>query len=418
MRILSVNTSERTGGAAIAARRLMNALCRIGQEAHMLVRDKETADEKVSELPHTPLLRAKFIAERLGIWWENRFSRQGLFDVDTATHGTDITRLPVFRQADVIHLHWINQGMLSLADLRRILQSGKPVVWTMHDMWPCTGICHHSRECERWLTGCGHCPALLHGREDDLSHRRFLKKEEVYKTARMSFVGCSDWLSNIARRAPLLKGHDIYSIPNALNTHHYAPRDGQAARHRLGLPADKDLLLFVSHKATNPFKGIQFLREALARLCKQQPAMKERLHLVIVGRESTTLRETFAVPAATYEYVSDEHTMRDFYCAATLLMMPTLQDNLPNTIVEGMACGLPCVGFNVGGLPQLIDHHENGYLARLKNVADLAQGIAESVEAGVRERYSQSARAKALALFSEEAVARKYLEVYEHALAR
>ena len=147
MRVLIINTSERIGGAAIAASRLMESLKNNGIKAKMLVRDKQTDQISVVRLKSNWLQVWKFMWERIVIWSANRFRRYHLFDVDIANTGTDITSLPEFRQADVIHLHWINQGMLSLNDIRKILTSGKPVVWTMHDMWPCTGICHYAREC-------------------------------------------------------------------------------------------------------------------------------------------------------------------------------------------------------------------------------------------------------------------------------
>ena len=147
MRVLIINTSERIGGAAIAASRLMESLKNNGIKAKMLVRDKQTDQISVVRLKSNWLQVWKFMWERIVIWSANRFRRYHLFDVDIANTGTDITSLPEFRQADVIHLHWINQGMLSLNDIRKILTSGKPVVWTMHDMWPCTGICHYARGC-------------------------------------------------------------------------------------------------------------------------------------------------------------------------------------------------------------------------------------------------------------------------------
>ena len=147
MNILIVNTSERQGGAAIAAHRLMDALQQLGHGVEMLVRDKHTDRCEVQSLPSDWRRKWHFLWERAVIWMYNRFRRQNLFAVDIANAGTDITQLRAFRKADVIHLHWVNQGMLSLANLRKILCSGKTVVWTMHDMWPCTSICHHAREC-------------------------------------------------------------------------------------------------------------------------------------------------------------------------------------------------------------------------------------------------------------------------------
>lgn len=137
MNVLLVNTSERTGGAAIAASRLMHALNRHGVNARMIVRQKRGFP---------------FYWERMVIWLHNRLSRRMLWYVDIANAGTDITLLPAFREADVIHLHWVNQGFLSLEVIDRILHSGKRIVWTMHDQWPYTAICHHSRDCRRFQT--------------------------------------------------------------------------------------------------------------------------------------------------------------------------------------------------------------------------------------------------------------------------
>ena len=155
MRILIINTSEKMGGPAVAASRLMESLKNNGIKAKMLVRDKQTDQISVVGLNRSWLQVWKFMWERLVIWSANRFHRNHMFDVDIANTGTDITSLPEFRQADVIHLHWVNQGMLSLKDIRKILSSGKPVVWTMHDMWPCTGICHYARECTKYRKEAG-----------------------------------------------------------------------------------------------------------------------------------------------------------------------------------------------------------------------------------------------------------------------
>ena len=163
MRVLIINTSERTGGAAVAANRLMEALNNNGVKAKMLVRDKDTTNLTVCALPQTWRLNWHFLWERLCIWFHLRLKRDHLFDIDIANCGTDITNLPEFKEADVIHLHWINQGMLSLKDIRKILQSGKRVVWTMHDIWPATAICHLTMDCRHFETQCQNCRLLPGG---------------------------------------------------------------------------------------------------------------------------------------------------------------------------------------------------------------------------------------------------------------
>ena len=413
MRVLLVNTSEHTGGASIAAKRLMKALNCNGVEAEMLVRDRLSTHPCIHALPRSPLLKLKFIMERAEIFLANRLSKQNLFAIDHASHGSDITHLPEFQRADIIHLHWVNQAMLSLKDVRKIIRSGKPVVWTLHDMWPCTGVCHQADTCEGWLNGCGHCPLLRGNSANDLSHRTYVRKQRLFQEGPVTLVACSNWLAEIARRAPILEGQQVVSIPNPIDTKYFHPQDKQAARRRLGLPLDKHILLFVAYKATDKNKGIDYLTEAIRIISQRNPQLAEQLCVVPVGHEAESLRHSFACEACPHDYVTHQETMLDLYNAADLLMMPTLMDNLPNTIVEAMACGVPCVGSDVGGLPQMITPGTDGYLARLRDADDFAHGIEQLL---LHEDYAQmaaAARHKAVNAYSEEAVARKYIEIYE-----
>ena len=231
MRVLIINTSERIGGAAVAASRLMESLKNNGIKAKMLVRDKQTNQISVVRLERNWLTVWKFMWERIVIWKANHFRKNNLFAVDIANTGTDITTLPEFTQADIIHLHWINQGMLSLKDIHRILESGKPVVWTMHDMWPSTGICHHARECTHYQQECHHCQFLYTGGgKKDLSTRIFNKKKALYQQAPITFVTCSHWLEERAKSSALLRNQTVISIPNPINTHLIKPRNKKEAR--------------------------------------------------------------------------------------------------------------------------------------------------------------------------------------------
>ena len=259
MRVLLINTSERIGGAAIAASRLMESLKNHGIKAKLLVRDKQTDQISVVSLDHNWRMVWKFVWERIVIWSANRFNKKNIFAVDIANTGTDITSLPEFQQADVIHLHWINQGMLSLKNIEKILASGKPVVWTMHDMWPCTGICHHARECTHYQQECHNCP-FIHGGggKRDLSYRIFHKKQALYRNRHINFVTCSRWLEERARTSALFCGHAVTCIPNPINTNLFKPRNRQEARSRCLLPQDKKLMLFGSVKISDKGKGIDY----------------------------------------------------------------------------------------------------------------------------------------------------------------
>ncbi len=412
MRVLIINTSERIGGAAIAASRLMEALKNNGIKTKMLVRSKQTDQISVVGLKKSWWRMWQFLWERLVIWKANRFKRNNLFAVDIANTGTDIIHLPEFTQADVIHLHWINQAMLSLDDIRRIIESGKPIVWTLHDMWPFTGICHYAGDCDNYTTGCHHCPQLYKGGKKDLSYRVFEKKKKLFEGARITFVACSRWLEAQAKRSELIKGQPITSIPNAINTNLFRPCDKQQARDKYLLPHDRKLLLFGSVKATDKRKGIDFLVSACHSLAAVHPEFGKELGVVVLGRQAEQYTNLFPFPIYPMNYVGTEKELVDIYNAVDLYVTPSLQDNLPNTIVEAMACGVPCVGFNVGGIPQMIDHLHNGYVAEYKSAEDLANGIRWTLTEGEYGSLSEAARRKAVSDYSESAISKRYIDIY------
>ena len=412
MRVLIINTSERIGGAAIAANRLMDALKRNGVKAKMLVRDKQTDRLTVLTTGSNWLHTIRFLWERLCIFIANLFSRKNLFRVDIANTGTDITQLSDFQQADVIHLHWVNQGFLSLADINKVIHSGKPIVITMHDQWYFTGICHYSGHCEKYKELCQHCELMRSNLFGDLAKQVFQRKEKIYSDARLTFVGCSQWIANLAKQSKLTQGHKVVSIPNAINTDLFRPQDKQQARQLFNLPQDKHLLLFGCQRITDERKGFRYLVEALQLIKGENPDFAQGTELVVVGGEAENIRSQVPFNIFPVKYVSDPQKMVMLYNAVDIYVTPSLQDNLPNTIMEAMACGIPCVGFNVGGIPEMIDHQKDGYVANYKDAQDFAEGILWTLNNDY-ETLSRQARNKVMVTYSENAVARKYLEVYE-----
>lgn len=413
MRVLLVNTSEHTGGAAIAASRLRDALGNNGVKATMLVGHKDSELITVADPHEERRLRYNFIGERLAILRANRFHKYRLFETDAASYGIDITGLREFREADIIHLHWINQGFLSLSGIRRILASGKPVVWTLHDMWPFTGICHYAGDCDKYKDSCGRCPKLWGGGSSrDLSHRVYLKKKELYAHSHLTFVACSEWLASVARESTLMEGKEIRVIPNPINTRLFAPAAKGAARSRLALPQSKILLLFTAFRVTSKIKGIDYLVEAVTKLAKEHPDIVSNMSVVAVGKDSETLRSLLPVKVYPMGYVESESRMRDIYNACNLLLMPTLQDNLPNTVMEAMASGVPCVAFGVGGIPEMIDHLKSGYIAAPRDAADFAAGIIYSLRPDIYPTLSSGARAKVTSSYSDSVIARRFSDLY------
>lgn len=419
MRVLIVNTSERTGGAAVAANRLMEALNNNGVKAKMLVRDKETDDLTVADVGGGPLPRWHFLWERWCIFCRLHFSRKHLFEIDIANAGNDITRLREFKEADVVHLHWINQGMLSLRGIRKILESGKPVVWTMHDMWPATAICHLTFDCRKYSQGCSRCPLLPRGSVfGDLARKVWRRKMKIISThSSLIFVACSRWLASSARRSKLLESKKITSIPNPIDTRTFAPGDKEEARRVLGLPAGMRLVLFVAQRVSNANKGISYLIDACRMMVERNPALAGNLGVVMLGGCGDELADKFGIPAYSLGYCTDTSRIVAAYRAVDLFVTPSLSENLPNTIMEAMACGVPCVGFNTGGIPEMIDHHKNGYVAAYKDADDLARGMEWVLAEADYGMLSANAVHKVAVSYSQQSVALKYIEVYNQAIA-
>ena len=407
-----VNTSERTGGAAIAAGRLTEALKSHGIKAKMLVRDKQTDRISTVALGGGWKQVRKFVWERVVIWINSHFRRERLFSVDIANTGNDITRLPEFKEADLIHLHWINQGMLSLKVIRKILASGKPIVWTMHDMWPCTGICHHARTCTAFHSECGACPMIYSQKRKDLSTRIFRQKQRLYASGGIHFVTCSHWLEGMAKQSALLANQPVSVIPNPISTTLFHPMKQTEARQKLALPTEGKLILFGSVKLTDKRKGIDYMVEACRLLAKQHPALKEQLALVAVGMHAAELQPLVPFKVHNMGYVKEEHQLVEIYNAADLYVIPSLDENLPNTIMEAMACGTPCVGFPTGGIPEMIDHLKNGYLTKEHSAEQLAEGIYTLLTTPAYESLSHEAVAKVNACYSERSVANQYGQLY------
>ena len=418
MRVLILNTSEKTGGAAVAANRLMDALNNNGVKAKMLVRDKETDHISVVGLSNPLIQQWRFLWERLVIFFHLHFSKKHLFEIDIANVGSDITGLREFKEADVIHIHWINQGFLSLNGLRKILDSGKPVVWTMHDIWPATGICHLAMDCRKYSSRCSNCRLLPNGGSDkDLSNKVWGKKKSIYDKYDISFVACSKWLASEASKSALLTGHPVTSIPNPIDTRVYCPGDRNMAAKAVQLPLDKKIILFVSQRANNPNKGMDYLIEACNILINEHPEMQEDTVVAVLGGHSEDVVDKIPFKAFALGYVNDPRRIVDVYRSVDLFVLPSLSENLPNTIMEAMACGVPCVGFKVGGIPEMIDHMRNGYVAKFRDSDDLAKGMQWVLTDSDRGCLSDNCLKKVVASYSQHSVAIKYIEVYNQALA-
>lgn len=207
----------------------------------------------------------------------------------------------------------------------------------------------------------------------------------------------------------------MISIPNTIDTRLYHPMEKTEVRNRLNLPADRRLILFVSQKITDPRKGVDYFLEACRMLASSSPDAMNRYGVVILGGNADRFRDMLPLPVYPTGYVSDQHRIIDIYNCADLFVLPSLEDNLPNTIMEAMACGVPCVGFNTGGIPEMIDHRQNGYVARERDASDLFEGMRYVLDNEDYQSLSRAAVGKVHSCYSQDSVTRRYIEAYENA---
>lgn len=402
MKVAIINTSERTGGAAVAAERLGNALKKFGIQVDKLVRKD------------TWLNRFRFYWERLIIFLCNHLNRKNLFTVSIANTGTDLSEDSLVKEADIIHLHWINQGFLSVSDLGKLIDSGKPIVWTLHDLWPATAICHYPDKCKKYQSECSLCPLQVTDFLFDLANWIYNRKMRIGLN-KIHFVGCSKWITEMAQKSSLLEGASFASIPNPIDISVFKPLSKDDSRDRFHLPEGKFLLLFAAAKLSDRRKGAVYLIEACSVL-KQYYA--DKIEIVLMGNGSEELCQALPFKVNSLGYISDTSTMVAAYSCADLFVIPSLEDNLPNTIMESMACGTPCVGFATGGIPEMIDHCVNGYIANYKDANDLANGIRWILEYKDRLALSDACVKKVQESYTEEVVAKRYMALYKELLQR
>ncbi|MDE7109189.1 MAG: glycosyltransferase [Muribaculaceae bacterium] len=412
MRIVIINKSDSTGGAAVVSRRLMEALRAQGADARMLVAEKLTDSPYVEKAAEGLRLKFPFLKERLGIFVENGFNRETLFKIDTGADGLPLWRHPLVKKADAILLNWVNQGLLSLKGVARIAAMGKPVIWTMHDMWNMTGICHHAGECTHFKEECGDCPLMgKHGGPHDLSRRVWLRKKHRLPGS-LCYVAVSHWLSRKAKESSLLGGARVEVIPNA-----FPIVAGDRPEH---VADDKVRILFGAARLDDPIKGLPVLVKMTGILAQRNPELARRLELVTFGgvKNSESLAG-IAIPHRHLGMVRGEDAVRKVYEEGDILVSASSYETLPGTLVEAQAYGCIPVSFNQGGQSDIVDHLATGYIAEWdtdiqRGAENLADGIAWAagmIDDAAYERMLQRMKRNVTARFSSESVATVYLNL-------
>lgn len=411
MRILFLNSSDIEGGAARAAYRLHLALLREGIDSRMLVQRKFSDNVTVLG-PQTMLQK---VASRLRPFLDalpvRRYKERTktLFSPACLPFSCIAKRINALRP-DIVHLHWICGGMMRFEDLAKI---EAPIVWSLHDMWAFTGGCHYDQECGRYTTSCARCVVLGSRREHDISRKVFLRKQKtLHHCKNLTINGLSGWLARCAQQSALFKGGCVVNLPNPIDTNLFKPVDKDLSRDLLNLPKDKEIVLFGAMNATgDPRKGFAELSQALSML------QSADIELVVFGSGKPLAPPDFSFPTHYLGNLSDDLSLKILYSAADVMVVPSLQENLSNAIMESLACGTPVVGFNIGGNSDMINHKQNGYLAAPYEPSDLAAGIDWVLASPEHSFLRRNAREKIVREFDSSTVACKYIDLYKRILS-
>ena len=407
MKILIVNTSDLEGGAARASYRLHKSLLAIHVDSKMLVQNKSSDDFTV--IAETSKLRKGFNKLRptidslpIGFFKERT---KTLFSPSWFGFSNIVDQINEMNP-DIVHLHWICGGMMTIEDIARIKA---PIVWSLHDMWAFTGGCHYDEECQGYEKECGNCKVLGSDKENDLSKKIFKRKQKAFTQKKdITIVGISNWLNECSKNSTLLKDKNHINLPNPLDTNIFKPFDKEKARELWGLPKDKKLVLFGAMGATSdPRKGFYELMESLEKI------EDSNVELVIFGSERCEDTKDLGFNVYYLGQLYDDVSLVTLYNSVDVMIVPSLQENLSNAIMESLACGVPVVGFDIGGNADMIDHERNGYLAKPFSTIDLAFGIEWVLNNYNYKILCQNARNKVLNNFDSVVLAEKYIELYK-----
>ncbi|MEH1863694.1 MAG: glycosyltransferase family 4 protein [Nostoc sp.] len=405
MKVLHINQSDISGGAAIAGYRLHQGLLDQGVNSRLLVGGVKTSSDRVAAVFSKPRIENQLyrFSARLGL---NYINLLGSFD---------IPKHSFYQEADILNFHNLHTGYFNYLGISSLTER-KTAVFTLHDMWSFTGHCAYSYDCDRWKIGCGKCPYLdtYPGIARDSTRLEWKLKNWVYSRSNLTIVTPSHWLNEQAKQS-MLNRFPIHHVPYGIDTKAYQPLDSEQCRLLLGIPISKKVLMFGAENLKDSRKGGDLLLKALENLPE---SLKAETMLVTIGDGGEVISEAVRMPGLNLGYVNSDRLKSIAYSAADLFIFPTRADNLPLVLQESMACATPIVSFKIGGVPDLVRPDITGYLATPEDAQDLSNGIVELLEdKQQRHRLSKNCRAIALEEYSLELQAQRYIELYSQILS-
>jgi glycosyltransferase involved in cell wall biosynthesis len=378
MKVLHISSSDKKGGAAIAAYRLHKAMCQSGIESSYLVLDRTINDDETIFTVPQFVFYIKRLINKLFEHITVKNMKHHIGGFSSFIYGINIIKYKEVINADIIYLHWVCDSFINYHILEKILRLGKPVFWFMHDMFPITGGCHHSFDCNFYYDGCYNCQYSKS--HFSIASWQYKKKQKIYKQYdNLFFISPSKWLCHCAQNGKATKNKHIYYIPNLIDPLRFKPLGipgRNIARQLFLVNNNVKVIGFGADTAlTNPYKGWSYLKEALQILFNNNQLENMNIEVIIFGSNyNRVIADSIPFISHFLGHLHDTYSLALLYNCMDVFIVPSLADNLPNTVIESLFCNAPVVAFNVGGIPDMVNS-ETGYLAEYKNSNDLVAGI-------------------------------------------
>jgi glycosyltransferase involved in cell wall biosynthesis len=366
MKVVHINTYDQGGGAAIAASRHCEAMIRSGIDAKMITLVKRTYKPYIEKIHLGLRVLFSFVFLLLNGRLLKRIKPKGSFSV--MRYGHPFFKDINVKDADIIVIHWVNNNCLTIKGVEQILKLGKPTIWYMHDMFPITGGCHHSLGCEGYSEECRECPLVNSSCKGIAEKQLKAKLKHWKKYSNLTFVTPSTWLADCVRKSALAQGHKVHVMPNVIDTEIFKPLSF-STKEMLGLDPNKKAILFSADLSGSIYKGSQYTIDCLKML---NPDKYEGL---VIGNMPKGLQAVVPIKITATGYLMDSLSLVVAYNACDTFIISSIAENYPNVVMEAMACGKPCVGFDTGGIKDFIKHKKNGYLVPDKTSDGLLAGL-------------------------------------------
>lgn len=408
MKVVHISTSVSESSANT---RLHKALLNMGIASKILTMGHSGSIEKVYDLKNSLPVKIMDVGMR-----KIRAKQKEYLPIQVNTPfsvgntGYNLNNNCLIQEADIIHLHWVCE-MLSIHNIKQLLALNKPIIWTCHDSWPFTGGCHVRYGCMNFTQTCGKCEELEVNNRYDITYKIMRKKLKEWDSNKIVFIAPSNWMKDNIHQSALFQKNRVEVIPNTLDTEIFNPRRLKTKEFR-----DKINILFGATDTRTPYKGYRYVVQVLERLLKQDATYKDKIRLHFVGEMGTIDKIIEKLDCKFWGYISEEEKMADIYNMADLFFFPSIDDNLPSMVMESMACGTPVVAFQTGGIPDLVSHKKNGYLAVYKDIDDLANGLEWVLKNNKNNKLGMYASQCVQEKYGSKKIATEHIKLYKSVL--